>query len=385
MAYHLCLELGLKGHRIHILTRNVNGKLSLKKRLNSNIYIQRFQTPGGESANFFLKEFKNSYLTAKRLSREVNFDILCVHQSMAAIGPLLLYPLRRLPLFYYFHSPWHDEYLTKKRNENRKTRAKDRFIARIMRLIESRILFKSSRVIVLSQFMRDNVVDIHQCSPDKVRIIPGGVDLNRFQLPLGGKAAVKQDIHLPQDKTIFLTVRNLVPRMGLENLIMAFNHSKTLRDRSILLIGGSGLLEKRLKAMVNSFDLNKIVRFLGHIPDDSLPHIYQSADFFVLPTEKLEGFGLVILEAMACGIPVLGTPIGAIPEVIKGFDKRLLFKGTRWEDIKMKMEEVVEIKDLYAFDPSHCREFIENRYSWKKTADDFELEMKRYPYKKTSR
>ena len=64
------------------------------------------------------------------------------------------------------------------------------------------------------------------------------------------------------------------------------------------------------------YDLHGSIRFLGHIPEIDLPQKYQAADFFVLPTRNLEGFGLVILEAMASGTPVLGTPVGAIPEVI---------------------------------------------------------------------
>ena len=85
----------------------------------------------------------------------------------------------------------------------------------------------------------------------------------------------------------------------------------------------------------------------------------------VLPTQKLEGFGLVILEAMACGTPVLGTPVGAIPEIIGSFDKRLMFDGTGWEDLKRKMEEVIEGPDRYDFKPEVCRKFVEDNFNWK--------------------
>ena len=104
--------------------------------------------------------------------------------------------------------------------------------------------------------------------------------------------------------------------MGIDNLIEAFHRSKILRQKGLLLIGGKGLLEDRLKSMVENYDLHGSIRFLGHIPEIDLPQKYQAADFFVLPTRNLEGFGLVILEAMASGTPVLGTPVGAIPEVI---------------------------------------------------------------------
>ena len=140
------------------------------------------------------------------------------------------------------------------------------------------------------------------------------------------------------------------------------------------MVGGGGSLEHRLKTMVRDFEISESVKFLGHIPEEDLPNLYQAADFFVLPTKKLEGFGLVIPEAMACGTPVLGTPVGAIPEVVGGFEKRLLFDGTEWPHLMEKMEEVVESSDKYRFDPEDCRTYIKNNFSWEKVAHDFEHE-----------
>lgn len=160
--------------------------------------------------------------------------------------------------------------------------------------------------------------------------------------------------------------------MGIEALIKAFQKSEILQNKGMLLIGGKGSLENHLKSLAANSNLNGSIRFLGHISDKNLPATYQAADFFVLPTRKLEGFGLVILEAMASGTPVLGTPIGAIPEIIGSFDKRLLFNGTHWRDMKYKLEEVIEKPEKYHIDPRICRKFAENNYSWRQMADRFE-------------
>jgi glycosyltransferase involved in cell wall biosynthesis len=372
VAYHLSLELTQKGHEVHIVTRNIDGKFVQNQQLNPSLFIHRFLSPQKGSIYLLLSEINNSLSTVRKLYNEIEFDIGCVHQSMAAIGPSFSARFKNTPFVYYYHSPWHEEYLVKKREAGGGRTGKDRLIAYLMHWIEGRILLKASNVIVLSRYMRENVSELYNYPSDKINIIPGGVSLDHFRLPDKNKTDVRHSINFPIDKTIFLTVRNLVPRMGLENLIMAFGQSEPLKKTGILLIGGYGFLENQLKALVDKLGITNNILFLGHIPDEDLPGIYQAADYFVLPTEKLEGFGLVILEAMACGTPVIGTPVGAIPELISLFDERLIFKGTDWKSIKEKLEDIIENPDGYQYEPEACRKFVVDNYSWKKMADDFE-------------
>jgi glycosyltransferase involved in cell wall biosynthesis len=332
VLYHLSVELNKKGHEVHILTRKPDSKLPTHQELDTNIFVHRFPTPRNESLASFLSEIKNSYFLANELTKKIAFELICIHQSQE-------------------------------------------ILALLMRRMEQRILFMAKKVIVLSQYMSDKVLEVHQYPGSRIIKIPGGVDTNRFQMTNGGKAASKGTVKLPLEKTIFLTVRNLVPRMGIENLIEAFNRSETLRQKVLLLIGGDGFLENHLRSMVENYALQDSIRFLGHILEKDLPQMYQAADFFILPTKELEGFGLVILEAMASGTPVLGTPVGAIPEVIGLFDNRLIFDGTGWQDMKKKLEEVIERPDKYHFDQMGCREFVEKNFTWRIVADTFEREV----------
>jgi glycosyltransferase involved in cell wall biosynthesis len=367
VVYHLALELSRKGHEIHVVTRNDDGKWSSHQELSPNLFVHRFFTPSEESLGLFFKETRNSRLLAKELARKVKFDLVCTHQSFVAMGPLFSRNFRQIPLIHYFHSPWHEEYLVKRQEDSRESSNKSKAVALLMRRIEKRIMFRAARVIVLSDYMRDKAVEIHNYPRIRMVKIPGGVDLDHYRLPNGGK--------LPSKKTVFLTVRNLVPRMGLENLIESFNQSSVLRDKGLLLIGGRGFLEELLKSKVEGANLQDAVRFLGYVPEEDLPQVLQASDFFVLPTRELEGFGLVILEAMASGTPVLGTPVGGIPELIGAFNKRLIFGGTGWQDMRNKLEEIIERPDSYRFDPQDCRDFVEESFSWKKVADDFEEEV----------
>ena len=375
VAYHLGLEQGKRGHNVHVITRNPEGKLSAREELNANLTVHRFPLPIHESTGFIFSEIRNSLRLAKELCRDNIFDLCCVHQSLAAIGPLLFTSLRKTPTVHFFHSPWHEEFLIKKEKQDGKKAIGATAVASLMKRAERRIIHKASKVFVLSNYMGRRAAEIHGCPEGRIRRIPGGVDLDRFQLPRDGKKGAKELADLPLDRTVFLSVRNLVPRMGLESLIQAFSQSDVLRNKALLLIGGEGLLKDRLGVMVEKNNLRDCIRLLGHVSEQELPELYQAADFFVLPTRRLEGFGLVILEAMASGTPVLGTPVGGIPETLEQFDSKLIFDGTGWQEIKAKLEETVEHPEAFHFSAAECRKFVEANFSWKRMADAFEDEM----------
>lgn len=164
--------------------------------------------------------------------------------------------------------------------------------------------------------------------------------------------------------------------MGLENLIIACSDLIKQRAAINLVIGGDGTLKDDLAALAKSMGVADHIQFPGFIPEALLPSYYQMADLFVLPTRILEGFGLVTLEAMASGLPVLGTPVGGTAEILGKFDSNFLFKGT---DPQSMAELILETYQLIKHHPqrwkdiSHrCRKFVENNYSWEKNTGAFE-------------
>jgi glycosyltransferase involved in cell wall biosynthesis len=375
VAYHLSHQLCKRGHEVHVVTRNPDGNLPSHQEIEANLFAHRFDLLAGEGVSFFLSEIKNGYDTARRSSRETAFDLVCAHQCLVALGSFLSGPIRKKPFAHCFYSPWHEEYLIKKRDMKGKTPWPAKAGAFFMKKMEKRVLSKAIKIFVLSRYSAEQISETHHLPREKVVMIPAGIELDRFRLPQGAKTTVKEALGIPLEKTIFFTVRNLVPRMGIENLIEAFNQSDVLREKGLLLMGGEGFLKESLQTFVKESNLDESVRFLGRVSEENLPRYYQAADFFVLPTRELEGFGLVILEAMACGTPVLGTPIGAIPETVGLFDRNLLFEGVRSENMKTKLEDVINRPEKYRFDPQVCRRFVEERYSWEKMADAFEREV----------
>ena len=205
-------------------------------------------------------------------------------------------------------------------------------LARTQRRFEAGVLEAAQAILVLSRYTLGHIERYHpHVDPEKVRIIPGGVDMDRFR-PAADRAAVRASLGIDARATVLLTIRNLSPRMGLENLVEAMTTvaaDRAARDANVLLlICGDGQLRGVLDEMVRARNLGSVVKLLGRVPHDDLPRYYQAADLFVLPTQAMEGFGIVTVEALASGVPVLGTPAGATPEIIAPIDPRLLTRDT---------------------------------------------------------
>ncbi|MDI6644892.1 MAG: glycosyltransferase [Methanobacteriaceae archaeon] len=168
------------------------------------------------------------------------------------------------------------------------------------------ILKNSAKIFVVSNAVKKEVMKIDNVE-HKTKITWNAVDLERFNP--NNKNLFKEKLGLELDKPIILFVGNLVSQKGVEYLIKAKKYIKT---DSYLLIVGNGPLQKELKTIVKNEDL-KDVLFIG--PRDDVEMIMPQCDVVVLPSIS-ESFGIVILEAMASGVPVVATNTGGIPEIV---------------------------------------------------------------------
>jgi glycosyltransferase involved in cell wall biosynthesis len=144
------------------------------------------------------------------------------------------------------------------------------------------------------------------------------------------------------DAVQFFTLRRLVPRMGIDNLIKAMSLLINRGYDCRLTIGGSGPEQESLMTMVKSLALEHCIKFIGRVPDEELSNVFCASDCFVLPTKALECFGLIVLESFACGVPVIATPVGSIPEVMGGIGHSFLTEDASPESLASRMGEFLE-------------------------------------------
>ena len=374
VLYEQCRRLNDRNHEIHILTRHENHRNGFT--IPPDFKVWKYAADNGSQQAFYLSTLRNSRELFENISEKIKYDIINFHQPFSAAG-IIKSPLSRLiPRIYTCHSLSFEEYISR----NNQATSFLQFFTRPLNIylrkkIEHKVLRQTTHILTLSEFTQDKLSRAYKIPLSKCQIIPGGVDLDRYY-PSEHKNEFKLRYKISDKKIVLLTVRNLVPRMGLENLIAAMFMLVKRLPQIHLIIAGDGPLKGTLKSMVNSLNLDQFIDIAGFVPESELPDYYRMADLFILPTKELEGFGLITLEAMATGLPVLGTPVGGTREILKGFDQKFLFKDTRPESMASLILDTCNqiINDSKAWMKlSHkCRRYAEKNYSWEKNVTALE-------------
>lgn len=252
----------------------------------------------------------------------------------------------------HFHGPWASE----SQREGAKT-----YSVMFKRMLERAVYHRADRFIVLSKAFRDQLCQGYGAPADRVHVIPGGVETDIFR-PMDVVEA-RQRLVWPQKQKIIVCVRRLARRMGLENLIEAFGKVTVEHPDVKLMIGGQGPLRAELEQQVMRSGLSRSIEFLGFIPDATLPAVYAAADLSIVPSSALEGFGLISLESLACGTPVLVTPVGGLPDTVQGLGEDLVLKGTSTEHIADGLRGWLD-GSLTLPSREACREHVMRSFTW---------------------
>jgi len=254
------------------------------------------------------------------LSEVGHVDVIHSHSPMQGLGAMGAASKTTALKVHSIHSPWVEEMRASKAWENDgslKRSLGNKAALAAARRLESYCLGLADFLTSDSHYTRGEITREYARLVKKKRfeVLPGWVDTERFT-PEGPRTDWEREKGRPAEGPVFFTVRALAPRNGLEMLIEA---AAIVRDRDYdfeLVIGGIGPLRDSLQSKIKGLSLEDRVRLIGRIDDERLPVLYRSCHAFVLPTIALECFGIIILEALASGKPIIATPVGAIPELL---------------------------------------------------------------------
>jgi len=349
----LAKKLSERGHKVAVITRK-------KRRINKHYEVYEI-----DKLNY-LRIFSGirTNFPIRRILKNFEPDIVHSHH---AFTPIPLFALRaaknlNLPTILTNHSAYFYEY---------------NYILKTLGYIGfpfKTFIEKSDAIISVSKISANF---IQQFAPRKrILIIPNGVDVNHFR-----------PIHKKDDDSEFviLFVSRIVRRKGLHLLVESLRYLKKDIPNIKLVIVGEGTFEEYIRRRVYDLDLKKNVKFMGKIKDKELPAVYNNADLFVLPSLYGESFGIVVLEAMASGVPVIVSNIGGLKEIVNNLVDGILLEKNDPKEIYEKIMILYKNPDLRRYLSKNARRKVEEKYDWNKIICNIEkiyieiLEEKKYP------
>lgn len=210
-------------------------------------------------------------------------------------------------------------------------------------------------------------------------VIPYGVDTKKFYPKVNGNK-VKEILGIDSNQKVLFTLQRLAPVKNIELLIRSLKHILEVKKDVVLVVGGKGPEERSLKALAKKLDLNDKVIFVGYIPQHVLPKYFAMSDVFVFSSSS-ETFGIVLVQAMASGKPIVSVNSTSIPEVVDDS-----VNGTLVEpDAKKFAKAVIDLlsdKNLLKKYSKNGRKKAVEKYDWETISQQYEQVFKDLVYRK---
>ncbi len=233
---------------------------------------------------------------------------------------------------------------------------------------EQRIVHRLDRIIAATGHERGLLREIYHVPAPAIRVVPLGVDLEHFQPQ--DRAAARRRVGFAPHERVILAVGRIEPLKGLDILIRALAELEDRTNVVLAIIGGDERAKPeldRLRAVAEECGVTDAVRFLGSRAHDDLPDYYNAADVVAIPS-YYESFGLVAVEAMACGVPVVASRVGGLASTVIDSCTGYLVPWRSPEQFAQPLERLLTDEDLRRTMGSAAAAHMQG-YSWDVVAE----------------
>lgn len=229
------------------------------------------------------------------------------------------------------------------------------------------IFKQADKIQAISNYLAKWAKDLGAECP--IEVVPNGVDIDKFQISNNKYQItnIKKQLGISENDKIIITVSRLVKKNGVGDLIKAMGF---LSEDFHLLIAGEGELKEELVSLTEKLNLQKRVHFLGNVSHNELPKYLSISNVFCRPSLS-EGLGNVFLEAMAAGIPVIGTKVGGIPDFLVENKTGWFCKAQNSRSIVEKINYILDVnnKEKIQKITENAKMIVEEKYSWELIAN----------------
>jgi glycosyltransferase involved in cell wall biosynthesis len=331
----LCRELAKQGHSVTVVTTALNE--GGKAPGNSGGVMYMF-TEGTEPGKYSRAWWSASRKALAGLEPDI------VHsQSIGAYGVLGDLKKRKLPMVATSHGTPLSDTATALKTHGLRTNPVHLFGIMSKMPHHMKVYGEAKRVIAVSRPIAEHLVNSRLAPSSKIDVILNGVDTDFFCPPEPGKT--DDDVKIKSDRQgadpVIFSIARVVKDKGFHFLISAMPELLKEHPEANLVIGGDGPYLPELRKLAGKLGLEGAVRFRGQISEEQLRNEYRECDLFALATTFVEGFGLVLAEAMACGKPAAASRIGGVTEVIRDGKTGRLFEPGEQKDITRTLLELL--------------------------------------------
>jgi len=372
----LSRELGAQNLSVDIYTRSQDPRRERVRELWPNVRVVHL--PAGPempySKNLVFEHLPQfvSELRRSAAAERVSYDLLHSHYWLSGWVARELAREEGLPTVHMFHT------LGRMKNSVARNAAEKETSTRIQ--VEYELVRDMDRLVAATALDKAQTVELYGADPAKIEVIPLGVDLAMFRPIPRDEAMSAIGLGLPRQRHLILFVGRMDPLKGLDNLLRAICKLTELapelaRDLCLAVIGGdvdengSGQNSElecldRLKREVG---VDNLVAYLGSRAQDTLPYYYSAADVCVVPSHY-ESFGLVALEAMACGTPVIASRVGGLQTTVEDGVTGLLVPAGDVDALAESLKLILLDRELRARLGVNARQKAQS-YTWRSVAD----------------
>ena len=331
----LARELGKRGHRIDIYTRLRNGRHQPVIDLFEKVRLIHLGIPNnGNLSRLALYPYLPDFFKSMenfRSQEGIAYDIIHSHYWLSGQLGNWAQELWNRPHLVMLHT------LGEVKNRTGVGRPEPE-----LRIAAEKELVKTChRILAPTEREKDNLVRYYGVSEEKIGIVPCGVNLDLFQPER--KQAARKHLGLDPDDIILLNVGRFDPLKGIDRLLEALVHLRDHRRLRLVIVGGDGDKAPEsqfLRQKAINLGIGDKVLFAGRIEQKYLPPYYNSADVLVI-SSHYESFGLVGLEALACGRPVVSTPVGAMERLIQKSQAGQVVRDTLSQSLAKGIQSII--------------------------------------------
>lgn len=371
LAYDVAHEMAKRGYEVWMLVQDLTNT-GRPYEVDDGVTVVRYNlAPAGR---FNLGRHRAHIHQAQSALRQFAtgpFDVVHGHTPLQYLAALRFSQKQGVRTCYTIHSPAYLELKIEWLSRGWPGRLKGLFGLPFVARLERRCLESSMYLTCESDYTQRLVHNLYGAELAKGIIrIPGWVDLDRFR-PAADPKQAKSQLGWPVDRPVLFTLRRLAARMGLDNLLRALRIVRSKGFEFHMVIGGSGPLRGSLERLAQHLELNDVVTFLGSVDEEILPRAYAACDAFIIPTADLECFGIITLEALACGRPVLATPVGALPEIVGRFEPRWIAHSATLDGLASLILDFFS-GHLPQHSPDDLRTWVAEHFPFERAMDRYE-------------